>query len=176
MQEEARRLYGEAGAEYLAEGCFRLHQRCECCAALLGMQERHPDLELLDGEELGKGEAATESLRTSLLPLADVVVSTDVTHGHTDTDDAAWGINNEMNTGMVLLRATAGAMVFCPFGDAILDFTGHNQPIGGVANNGDGDSANGDDGKRCLFHAAISQLALNSAGTTLLVQRLSSRL
>ena len=48
-----------------------------------------------------------------LLGLADVVVSTDVTHGTLDKDEAAWGINNEMNTGMVLLRSSEGAMVFC---------------------------------------------------------------
>ena len=28
-------------------------------------------------------------------------------------DEALWGINGEMNTGMVLLRSTEGAMVFC---------------------------------------------------------------
>ena len=49
----------------------------------------------------------------ALLGLADVVVSTDVTHGNLDKDESAWGINNEMNTGMVLLRSSEGAMVFC---------------------------------------------------------------
>ena len=48
-----------------------------------------------------------------LLGLADVVVSTDVTHGNLESDQASWGINNEMNTGMVLLRSTEGAYVFC---------------------------------------------------------------
>ena len=56
-----------------------------------------------------RGEAAG----STLLGLADVVVSTDVTHGNLDKDEAAWGINNEMNTGMVLLRSSEGAMVFC---------------------------------------------------------------
>ena len=50
---------------------------------------------------------------STLLGLADVVVSTDVTHGTLDKDEAGWGINNEMNTGMVLLRSSEGAMVFC---------------------------------------------------------------
>ena len=50
---------------------------------------------------------------SSLLGLADVVVSTDVTHAASDKDDAMWGVNGEMNTGMVLLRSTEGAMVFC---------------------------------------------------------------
>ena len=56
------------------------------------MQQRHPDLELLDGEELGKGEAATESLRTSLLPLADVVSYQVVAkaHGIDVALEAAW--------------------------------------------------------------------------------------
>ena len=50
---------------------------------------------------------------SALLGLADVVVSTDVTHAASDKDEALWGVNGEMNTGMVLLRSTEGAMVFC---------------------------------------------------------------
>ena len=50
---------------------------------------------------------------SSFLALADVIVSTDVTAGSFDNDKSSWGINNEMNTGMVLLRSTPGAMVFC---------------------------------------------------------------
>ena len=56
---------------------------------------------------LGKADAS------ALLGLADVVVSTDVTHGHLDKDEASWGVHNELNTGMVLLRSSEGAMVFC---------------------------------------------------------------
>lgn len=36
-----------------------------------------------------------------------------MTHAHADNDAAAWGVNNEMNTGILLLRSTRGAMVFC---------------------------------------------------------------
>ena len=50
---------------------------------------------------------------SALLGLADVVVSTDVTYAGTDKDEGFWGVNGEMNTGMVLLRSTEGAMVFC---------------------------------------------------------------
>ena len=33
---------------------------------------------------------------SELMPLSDVIVSTDVTHGGADRDEAAWGINYEM--------------------------------------------------------------------------------
>ena len=35
----------------------------------------------------------------ALLPLADVVVSTDVTNGGQERDDLNWGLNGELNTG-----------------------------------------------------------------------------
>ena len=50
---------------------------------------------------------------SAFLALADVVVSTDVTAGTNERDETGWGIHNEMNTGMVLLRSTAGASTFC---------------------------------------------------------------
>ena len=43
-----------------------------------------------------------------LLGFADVVVSSDVTHGFADKDEAAWGMQQEMNTGMLMLRSSAG--------------------------------------------------------------------
>ena len=43
---------------------------------------------------------------TALLPLADVVVSTDVTHGGADNDRELWGMHGELNTGIILLRST----------------------------------------------------------------------
>ena len=49
----------------------------------------------------------------ALLALADVIVSTDVTAGSFDNDKSLWGINNEMNTGMLLMRSTVGAMAVC---------------------------------------------------------------
>jgi hypothetical protein len=60
------------------------------------------------------GPGSTGAVASSaLLSVADVVVSTDVTHGFSDRDAAAWGVHNEMNTGMVLLRSSPGALVFC---------------------------------------------------------------
>jgi len=48
-----------------------------------------------------------------LLSFADVTVSTDVTHGGADADQHQWGMQQEMNTGMLLLRSSAGAMAVC---------------------------------------------------------------
>eukprot|EP00966_Prymnesium_polylepis_P190893 4424302-Prymnesium_polylepis.1 len=48
-----------------------------------------------------------------LLPFPDVTVSTDVTHGGADSDERRWGIQEEMNTGMLLLRSSPGAMAVC---------------------------------------------------------------
>lgn len=50
---------------------------------------------------------------TMLLPLADVVVSTDVTHGGNDHDEAVWGLQGELNTGIILLRSTLAALALC---------------------------------------------------------------
>jgi len=48
-----------------------------------------------------------------LLQFPDVIVSTDVTHGGADKDSESWGINQEMNTGMLLLRSSPGATATC---------------------------------------------------------------
>lgn len=48
-----------------------------------------------------------------LLPFADVIVSTDVTHGGADSDARKWGMHEEMNTGMLLLRSSPGAVAVC---------------------------------------------------------------
>ena len=50
---------------------------------------------------------------SDLLSFAEVIVSTDVTSGGAENDMRAWGVADEMNTGMVLLRSTPGAMAFC---------------------------------------------------------------
>ena len=50
---------------------------------------------------------------TGLLPFADVVVSTDVTSGINDHDQAWWGLHGELNTGIVLLRSTHSALALC---------------------------------------------------------------
>ena len=57
------------------------------------------------------GAAAAGSSR--LLAFADVVVSTDVTSGANDNDAQQWGVLQEMNTGMLLLHSSAGAMALC---------------------------------------------------------------
>ena len=57
------------------------------------------------------GAAAAGSSR--LLAFADVVVSTDVTSGANDNDAQQWGVLQEMNTGMLLLQSSAGAMALC---------------------------------------------------------------
>ena len=46
---------------------------------------------------------ATWQAGTSLLPLADVVVSTDVTNGGQESDEQNWGLNGELNTGTLPL-------------------------------------------------------------------------
>lgn len=48
------------------------------------------------------GEADPTSL---LLNYPDVIVSTDVTHGGADSDEQLWGMGQEMNTGMLMLRS-----------------------------------------------------------------------
>ena len=48
-----------------------------------------------------------------LLPYPDIIVSTDVTHGGADTDARKWGMAEEMNTGMLLLRSSPGAVATC---------------------------------------------------------------
>ncbi|KAL1514707.1 hypothetical protein AB1Y20_003794 [Prymnesium parvum] len=48
-----------------------------------------------------------------LLPFPDVIVSTDVTHGGADSDERKWGMLEEMNTGMLLLRSSPGAVAVC---------------------------------------------------------------
>ena len=54
------------------------------------------------------------TIRTSnLLPFADVIVSVDVTTGEQENDKHAWGTFNEMNTGVIFLRATNGSLVAC---------------------------------------------------------------
>ena len=50
---------------------------------------------------------------TSLLPLADVVVSTDVTNGGQERDDLNWGLNGELNTGIILMRSSKGSLALC---------------------------------------------------------------
>ena len=50
---------------------------------------------------------------TALLPLADVVVSTDVTDGHQEHDHLNWGLNGELNTGIILLRSARATLVLC---------------------------------------------------------------
>ena len=57
--------------------------------------------------------AGTAEQSAMLLNYPDVIVSTDVTHGGADTDDRAWGMKEEMNTGMLLLRSSPGAMATC---------------------------------------------------------------
>ena len=47
------------------------------------------------------GEADPTAL---LLNFPDVIVSTDVTHGGADSDEQLWGMGQEMNTGMLMLR------------------------------------------------------------------------
>ena len=48
-----------------------------------------------------------------LLPLADVVVSTDVTHGGADNDGQLWGMHGELNTGIILLRSSLASLAVC---------------------------------------------------------------
>ena len=55
----------------------------------------------------------TREAGTTLLPLADVVVSTDVTHGGADNDRDAWGLHGELNTGIILLRSSYGSLALC---------------------------------------------------------------
>ena len=50
---------------------------------------------------------------TSLLPLADVVVSTDVTNGGQERDDRFWGMSGELNTGIILLRSSLASLALC---------------------------------------------------------------
>jgi hypothetical protein len=59
------------------------------------------------------GDAALSIESSLLLGFADVVVSTDVTGDLAEDDRNSWGINNEMNTGMLLMRSTVGAMAVC---------------------------------------------------------------
>ena len=54
-----------------------------------------------------------KAMGTALLPLADVVVSTDVTSGINDHDGASWGLYGELNTGIILLRSTRAALALC---------------------------------------------------------------
>ena len=65
----------------------------------------------------------------------------------------------------------ARALIFDPLGDAVLDFPRRHEPIGRVANNGDGDAADDTGGKGSNFYPAISQLALASADATLPAHR-----
>mmetsp|Transcript_35834 Transcript_35834/g.114180 ORF Transcript_35834/g.114180 Transcript_35834/m.114180 type:complete len:314 (+) Transcript_35834:2-943(+) len=48
-----------------------------------------------------------------LIAYADIVVSTDVTSGAAENDRAAWGLQQELNTGMLMLRSSPGAAVVC---------------------------------------------------------------
>ena len=50
---------------------------------------------------------------SSLLPYADVAVSTDVTDSHNEHDSAMWGLLGELNTGVIVLRSTRAAMALC---------------------------------------------------------------
>ena len=40
-------------------------------------------------------------------------MSTDVTHGGADSDQQLWGMGQEMNTGMLMLRSSPGGMAVC---------------------------------------------------------------
>ena len=53
------------------------------------------------------------SAGTSLLPLADIVVSTDVTNGQQETDAHNWGLNGELNTGIILMRSSRATLAVC---------------------------------------------------------------
>ena len=61
----------------------------------------------------GRGCSARRRRGRRLLAFADVVVSTDVTSGANDNDAQQWGVLQEMNTGMLLLHSSAGAMALC---------------------------------------------------------------
>jgi len=55
------------------------------------------------------GQVAT----SALISFADIVVSTDVTSDAAENDRASWGLAQELNTGMLLLRSSPGAAVVC---------------------------------------------------------------
>lgn len=50
---------------------------------------------------------------SALISFADIVVSTDVTSDAAENDRASWGLAQELNTGMLLLRSSPGAAVVC---------------------------------------------------------------
>ena len=50
---------------------------------------------------------------SALISFADIVVSTDVTSDAAENDHASWGLAQELNTGMLLLRSSPGAAVVC---------------------------------------------------------------
>jgi len=50
---------------------------------------------------------------SELLVHADAVVSVDTTSNVSEGDQQAWGVHGEMNTGMIMLRSTAGALALC---------------------------------------------------------------
>jgi hypothetical protein len=41
-----------------------------------------------------------------LIAYADIVVSTDVTSDAAENDRASWGLHQELNTGMLMLRSS----------------------------------------------------------------------
>ena len=64
---------------------------------------------LADPRPWVRGQAET----SALFAFADVIVSVDTTNDGAENDRSAWGVHAEMNTGVVFLRATQGALALC---------------------------------------------------------------